>query len=225
MVDYGCGTGRHSFLVARRWPSALVLGLDVDAEALAVGRRRAVRRGRGHVSFAGEIFFPPRRGFFDLAICIDVLEHIADDLQALRRTAYLMKEGGLFILHTPALGQRRYWGVNPADAGHAGGREFGHVRDGYDEGGLRDLLREAGFVPVSFRPTIGKAAAWLTDLDYRLARARLHPLRAVTYLAARAAARLESVRCPAAGRGIMAVARRGCGPYPETLTRATTDVI
>jgi SAM-dependent methyltransferase len=224
ILDYGCGTGRHSFLIAAKWSEARIVGLDIDDEALAVGRRRAVKRGRGEVSFSQESSFPWRWGFFDLAICIDVLEHIPDDLHVLRRVAYLVKEGGLLILHTPALGQRRYWGVNCTDARHAGGEDFGHVREGYDEDELKGLLCRAGFVPGSFRRTVGKAAAWLTDLDYRLARWRLYPLRAATYLAARRAARLELDHYPATGRGIMAIARRSEAWRPWSSVRgAGTD--
>jgi len=211
VLDYGCGAGRHSFLAAARWPGARVVGVDVDEAVLEAGRRRAETCARGRVSFTPAVSFPGRRGSFDLALCIDVLEHIDDELGALRRMAYVLKENALLVLHTPALNQRRYWGVADNDGRHAGGEEFGHVREGYDEEELERLLRRAGFVPRYFRSTVGKAAAWLSDLDYRLARRGLQPLRAPTYLAGRGAAWWESIRGPAAGRGIMVVARRAGG--------------
>jgi len=108
-------------------------------------------------------------------------------------------------------GGERWGGGEGGGAGHAGGEEFGHVRRGYDEEGLGRLLRSAGFVPKGFGRTVGKALAWLTDLDYRLSRWGLLPLRAVTYLAAKGAARMELGRWRPAGRGIMAVARRAGG--------------
>ncbi|MEE9457975.1 MAG: class I SAM-dependent methyltransferase [bacterium] len=210
VLDFGCGRGRHSFLVSSRWPVASVVGVDVDEEALDVARRRAAARGYSRLEFLREDAVGAR-GPFDLVICIDVLEHIADDLGVLRRIASVLKRRGSLILHTPSLEQRRYFGVAGADAEHAGGEEFGHVRDGYRVEALLSLVRDAGFLAEEYNLTVGRATAWLTDLDYRLARWRLHPGRVFTYLASRLAARREVRHNPSSGRGIMVVARRGNG--------------
>ncbi len=210
VLDFGCGRGRHSFLVSSRWPEASVVGVDVDEEALDVARRRAAVRGYSRLEFLREDAVSAR-GLFDLVICIDVLEHIVDDLGVLLRMASALKRGGLLILHTPLFEQRRYFGVASADAGHAGGEEFEHVRDGYREKTLLSLVRDAGFIAEEYHLTVGRATAWLTDLDYILARRKLHPLRAFTYLSANLAAVVETKRLPASGRGVMVVARRSEG--------------
>jgi len=215
VLDFGCGKGRHSFMLASRWPGARAVGLDVDADALAAARRRAVRRGLAGVSFSEAASLEAEAGSFDVAVCIDVLEHIDDDAAALLNISRWLKEGGLLILHAPSLGRKRYLGVAREDAAHAGGAEYGHVRDGYAEEDLKALLERAGFVVASVRRTFGRAAAWLTDLDYVLARARLHPLRVVTYVGSVAAARLERARPPRSGRGVLAVARRAAGAPPS----------
>jgi SAM-dependent methyltransferase len=208
VLDFGCGKGRHAFLAAARWPSAHTVGVDADERVLAVGRSRAASRGFNRVAFFREDEWNEESDSFDVVICVDVLEHVADDAGTLKRLARATREGGLLILHVPAVGQSRYWGIAQEDTRHAGGEEFGHVRDGYGRDGLNALLEGAGFRPQEWRNTIGKAAAWLTDLDFILARWKLHPVRLLTYVASLVAARREVRKRLAAGRGIMVVARR-----------------
>ncbi|MDM7952855.1 MAG: methyltransferase domain-containing protein [Cyanobium sp. CZS 25K] len=52
-VDLGCGPGNITFLLARRWPAARVLGIDGAAAMLAIAerRRRADPAGHRHVHF------------------------------------------------------------------------------------------------------------------------------------------------------------------------------
>lgn len=42
MLDLGCGTGTLAIALARRYPGARVIGLDVDEEILAIAREKAV---------------------------------------------------------------------------------------------------------------------------------------------------------------------------------------
>jgi ubiquinone/menaquinone biosynthesis C-methylase UbiE len=45
VLDLGCGTGTLALLIKRRYPGALVVGLDVDPRVLARARRKAGRVG------------------------------------------------------------------------------------------------------------------------------------------------------------------------------------
>jgi ubiquinone/menaquinone biosynthesis C-methylase UbiE len=45
VVDVGCGTGTLSVSLKQRYPEARVEGLDPDADALAVARKKAARAG------------------------------------------------------------------------------------------------------------------------------------------------------------------------------------
>lgn len=87
---------------------------------------------------------------FDSVICLNVLEHIADDLDALRRMAGLARPGGRVVVFVPAL---------PVLYGEMD-RAMGHVRR-YTLRGLRRLFRDAGLRPIRGRymNLIG-AAAW-----------------------------------------------------------------
>ena len=74
------------------------------------------------------------RGQMDTVICLNVLEHIEDDLGALRNIRSMLEEGGRAVILVPC-GQSLY---NSLD------EELGHVRR-YSENQLRERMIAAGF--------------------------------------------------------------------------------
>ena len=77
-----------------------------------------------------------QQGAFDTVICINVLEHIEDDIGALRRMRQLVKPGGHVIILVPAL--NFIYGELDKAMGH-------HRR--YSLGSLRRAQRQAGLKP------------------------------------------------------------------------------
>lgn len=78
-----------------------------------------------------------RVGEFDSVICLNVLEHIADDVDALRRMKQLLRPGGRVIVLVPALGVL----FGPMD------RAMGHHRR-YTMGSLKRAFHNAGLKPI-----------------------------------------------------------------------------
>ncbi len=77
---------------------------------------------------------------FDSVIMVNVLEHIADDVEALRGLTRLVVPGGNLIIYVPALnGLYGAWD-----------KKIGHYRR-YSVWRLREVLREAGLEPVELR--------------------------------------------------------------------------
>jgi len=213
ILDVGCGGGRHAFLLARSYPAAAITGIDVDAEALAAAERRNTVPSPDRVSFVlrdASDNVPGRD--YDLILCIDVMEHIFNDRRFLRNVAAALRDGGAFFLHTPALEQRRYFGVTEDDARYAGGTEFGHVHRGYGADELTDMVSEVGLTVTDAWSTFAAPAAWLSDLDYILARRRLLPLRLVPFFGSLIFGAYEKRRPPKNGRGVAIIARKGASP-------------
>lgn len=73
-------------------------------------------------------------GSFDTAVSFQVIEHIEDDLAALKNTLRLLKPGGRLLLMVPAH-QALFGDMD---------RALGHFRR-YEEADLRDKLERAGF--------------------------------------------------------------------------------
>lgn len=70
----------------------------------------------------------------DTVVCMNVLEHVADDYGAVRRFADVLPVGGRLILVVPAIP----WAYGPID------RAVGHYRR-YSKRRLLDIVRGAGF--------------------------------------------------------------------------------
>ena len=109
MLDLGCGIGALTTRLARRFPSALIIG--VDRSKYLLRKSQGIRNAS---MVLGDIpTLPFRDGFFDLAVAIQVLHEIFHfkGPGALSRTVQnvfgLLKEDGEFIILDH---------VNPGDA-------------------------------------------------------------------------------------------------------------
>lgn len=77
---------------------------------------------------------------FDSVLMVNVLEHIADDVEALRGLSQLLVPGGNVVIYVPALN-----GLYTTQD-----RKLGHYRR-YSVWRLREVFREAGLEPVKLR--------------------------------------------------------------------------
>ena len=95
ILDAGCGSGRNMVEFAR---VGTVTGVEISDASIA----RARERGIGEVvqSSITELPLPDDR--FDVAVCLDVIEHIEDDLRALRELRRVVRPGGILLVTVPA---------------------------------------------------------------------------------------------------------------------------
>jgi SAM-dependent methyltransferase len=138
VVDVGAGIGTFTVELARLAES--VVALEPDPEEAEVLRSRFA--GDDHVSVlqctAAEL--PADEAPFDAAICFNVLEHVRDDVEALRAVHARLRPGGHLLLLVPA---------HPALYG-ATDRAVDHVRR-YDRATLRRSVEAAGFELLELR--------------------------------------------------------------------------
>ncbi|MBX9601778.1 MAG: class I SAM-dependent methyltransferase [Bryobacteraceae bacterium] len=97
MLEVGCGNGNVTRALQLACPGAFVVGVDLFAEGLQAARRRGVT----HLVRADMASFPFRTGF-DLVGLFDTLEHIPDDMAALRMIRGATLPGGSLLLTVPA---------------------------------------------------------------------------------------------------------------------------
>ena len=157
-VDVGCGTGavldELAALGARR-----VLGTDLDPHAL---RLTATRLPPGAaVARAVAEALPLPTASVDVLTSLDVLEHLDDDVRALREYARVLRPGGRLLLAVPAYA----WAWSEHDVA------LGHQRR-YVRARLEEVVTAAGFVDVQAR----YFHSWLVPLAFALRRT---PLRAL----------------------------------------------
>jgi SAM-dependent methyltransferase len=151
VLDIGAGAGRHSFEVLRR--GAHVAAVDLDDASLKDGAATVealyeagdVDRGVAGSLFAQgsalELPFPD--GSFDRVIAAEVMEHIPDDVGALRELARITRPGGVLAVTVPRwFPELVNWALS--DEYHAPAAVGGHVRI-YRESALRGRMQHAGF--------------------------------------------------------------------------------
>jgi ubiquinone/menaquinone biosynthesis C-methylase UbiE len=142
ILDAGCGTGEVSSRVARLFPRAHVLGVDILDDHLKLARDRypdlAPRLRFEHQSVFA---LDADRGTFDLTLCRHVLHSIphaervvAELVRVTRPGGYLHlipEDYGMLHFQSGALDPRDFWHVVPATMGPATGIDLFVGRNAY----------------------------------------------------------------------------------------------
>ncbi len=135
ILEIGAGMGNLTRQLARR--RERYVATDIDLEHLS----RLEKRLRHHVNLETAVCdlsraedFVPFTRQMDTAVCLNVLEHVEDDLAALRNLHSVLERGGRAIILVPE-GQRIYGKLDEV---------LGHYRR-YSRESLRERLEQAGF--------------------------------------------------------------------------------
>lgn len=125
VLDVGCGQGAFLADLQKEFPRVRPYGVDLSRTAIALARAR-VRGGEFRVLDLASEHLAQK---FDLVICSEVLEHIPDDVAAMRHLAAMT---GKYLVVTTVQGRMR-----------ASEALMGHVRN-YARGELARKLASSG---------------------------------------------------------------------------------
>ncbi len=104
LLDLGAGMGGLSVAMMREFgPQGLrVQAMDYNPDYCRIARLRGQRYKLDLpiVVAAGE-HLPYEGGRFDIVVCLDVLEHVADPVQVLRETHRVLRPGGVALITVP----------------------------------------------------------------------------------------------------------------------------
>nr|WP_078947764.1 class I SAM-dependent methyltransferase [Streptomyces griseus] len=186
VLDLGCGWGELMLRVLEAVPGARGVGVDLNGEDLARGRRNAAARALGErVEFVEESAAATQRGPADLVLCLGASHalsaseppgHTAEALRELRR---LVADGGRVLLG------ECFWEREPSAAELSRMWPEAKVTDQYDLAALVDLAVASGFRP-EWIETAGLdeweafESAYQADVEVWLAEHGDHPLAAET---------------------------------------------
>jgi SAM-dependent methyltransferase len=95
ILDAGCGSGRNMVELARH---GTVTGVELSQTSVCLARERGV----GEVIEGSVLDMPFSADSFDLAASLDVIEHLEDDLGALREMRRTVTPGGSLLVTVPA---------------------------------------------------------------------------------------------------------------------------
>ncbi|MFF0752492.1 SAM-dependent methyltransferase [Streptomyces sp. NPDC004267] len=149
VLDIGCGRGELLLRVLAAAPGAHGVGIDINADDLALGRRLAAERGLAErVEYASESARGTGRGPADTVLCLGSSHALLDpDLPhdpaaALRELRRLVRPGGRVLLG------EGFWERTPDDTELARMWPGAQAADHVPLDVLVDLAVEAGFRPA-----------------------------------------------------------------------------
>ncbi|MDD3562381.1 MAG: class I SAM-dependent methyltransferase [Candidatus Cloacimonetes bacterium] len=201
--DAGAGFCQYSDFVLKNYPNSRVLATDLKTEYL---RQYSFTSGPRFSYMNGDLqVFRPKHQY-DMAIAIDILEHIEDDVAVIKNIHSSLSNEGIFIISTPSRSD---------PAAHFTAE---HVRPGYDKGELEKKLLDSGFEIVSSAYSYGffGALSWRLMIKYPLmlwGKTKLWaPIIALWYFlllpVSELLMRLDMLRTNSSGTGIIIVARK-----------------
>jgi glycosyltransferase involved in cell wall biosynthesis len=135
ILEVGAGTGNITRFMLNR---AEVSAADINPDSIE-RLREEFAHFDGFAAETWDVSEPAPAGIegktWDTVVCLNVLEHIEDDVRALRNMRERLEPNGRLVLLVPAH-QALYSELD---------RGLGHFRR-YEEAGLKAILQEAGFV-------------------------------------------------------------------------------
>jgi SAM-dependent methyltransferase len=194
VLEVGAGHGTFTEILARD-------GRSVVASEISVRCAKVLKERFSNVEsvevIQGDIGVSASRGPFDTVILINVLEHIENDDDALRRLSAALRLGGWLVLWVPAF---------PALYSDFD-RKVGHFRR-YTLSGLEAQLRRTGFKVENIRYTnaVGAIAWWVVAHVLRRTPTRRASVRAFDRWAVPMVKWIESKLCPPFGQSIFVAA-------------------
>jgi len=157
LLDAGCGFGQYDRFILQQFDNVSVQSVDVKEDYLDDCKSyfsEAIKNER--IKFwQADLLSLQLPQQFEFAICVDVLEHIAEDERVIRNIYDHLKPGGYFLMHSPSI-----YSEEDADGDDSFVDE--HARVGYSKDDIGQKLRRSGLEPVEIAYTYGRKGhlAW-----------------------------------------------------------------
>jgi ubiquinone/menaquinone biosynthesis C-methylase UbiE len=173
ILDLGCGIGVYCLEMAFR--GATVVGVDFSRERIL--RAYDATRNRSladRVSFVrcDVCHLPFVSQYFDRVLCVDVMEHIENDLEACSELSRILKQLGVVVIHVPYSNPRMHYFIRGSDKEFEFKRacmrkSFDHVRDGYTLSSLSRLLEQNKLQIIFWKKTFGAFGIFAWWIGYK----------------------------------------------------------
>lgn len=164
ILDAGAGFGQYSFWMYKHFKNCNILSVDVKEEQVADCNNFFKRSGASNVRFEiADLTKFKKPNTFDLVLCVDVMEHIEEDVLVLKNYCTSLKSGGMLLISTPS-------DLGGSDAHDDSDESFieEHVRNGYNVEDMKNKLVQAGFSKSEIKYSYGTPGkiSWKLSMKY-----------------------------------------------------------
>jgi len=161
ILDAGSGFGQYTYFLSVLCRNSTITGVDVKEEQIEDCNKFIKDIGkdnRVHFEIADLTKFK-QENKYQLVLCVDVMEHIEEDVLVFKNYAASMTPGGMLLISTPS-------DQGGSDVHEHDDESFieEHVRDGYNIKEIEEKLLSAGFSKVLARFSYG----WPGKISWRL---------------------------------------------------------
>lgn len=165
ILDAGAGFGQYSYWMYKHVKNCTILAVDVKEEQVADCNRFFDQiGGSNNVKFiVDDLTVFKKENQYDLVVCVDVMEHILEDVLVFKNFNASMKKNAMLLISTPSdQGGSDVHG----DADSSFIEE--HVRDGYNIKEIEQKILSAGFSKVEARYSYGAPGkiSWRLSMKY-----------------------------------------------------------
>lgn len=103
ILDIGTGTGYLAFPLAKSFPEAKVIGIDIAENVIAQNEERAKEEQIGNLSFRAfdGLEYPFAAESFDLIVSRYAFHHFPDVVNSIQQMNRLLKKGGKVLISDP----------------------------------------------------------------------------------------------------------------------------
>jgi SAM-dependent methyltransferase len=202
VLEVGCGLGNFTAHLLDR---DIIVAIDPEPECIERLRERYGNRGNLH-AFVRGVLDPEFQNLAqfqaDSCVCLNVLEHVDDDIAAVRALASVLSPGGTIVLQLPAFPAL----YGPID------KNLNHYRR-YNRRMIRQLARDSGLIirKMHYANFIGFFGWWINAHILRLEAQSSRQIEFFDRYIVPVASAIERVIRPPFGQSLIAVLQKpGC---------------
>jgi 2-polyprenyl-3-methyl-5-hydroxy-6-metoxy-1,4-benzoquinol methylase len=164
VLDAGAGFGQYTYFITRKYPNWKILAVDVKEEQVVDCNLFFNKINDSNVEFiVGDLTEYKKDNTYDLVVCVDVMEHIEEDVKVFANYHASMKQGAMLLISTPS----DQGGSDVHDHEHESFIDE-HVRDGYNIDEIQAKLRSVGFTRTEAKYAYGTPGkiSWKLSMKY-----------------------------------------------------------
>lgn len=146
LLDIACGAGKITTILAKALHSQKTVGLDISKSMIKVARKSTIDKNIFWIN--KDIFSYNPKDKFDLVTCIDIIEHVGNDLAFLKKAKTL---GRRILLKVPMedsfLDNNIIRSLKIRDPWKESEIKYGHIHH-YNETQLNQLFTKSGLIVI-----------------------------------------------------------------------------